>query len=311
MVCVGVVSDRGSVLRLLRFAGVDGVDYVNASLVSSSLFSFPCRSYIAAQAPLSAYVSDFWHLLWERRVTLLVMLTREKERWKDDALVRKADRYWPEEGEGEVTIGELTVECQHTQQESEGLIVRRFRVRSNGQGKAEEDADAPAARMLVQLHFVGWPDHGVPPHIPDFAAFVERYRSMRDAEGLPSSSHDLPPIAVHCSAGIGRTGTFIAIDVLLDEVRHLRQRRMRDGGVSPLNIVRLLRTSRPGMVQTKGQYQLIYQLLDHHLARPQQQQMEGEEKEEEESRDNSIATATATDTATATATATASAAPNG
>ena len=266
------------------------MDYVNASLVSSKLFPFPCRSYIAAQAPLPAYVSDFWHLIWERGVQLLVMLTREKEKWKDDSLVRKADRYWPEEEEGEVRIGQLRVECLSTQRQTEalGLITRRFRVRLHSGGDEGEE------REVVHLHFVGWPDHGVPPHVAHFADFVDTYRQLRDAGGaaggggrsesdvdsdssakpphsssstaLSSStaaSSSLAPILVHCSAGIGRTGTFIAIDLLLDEIRHCGLSGA--AGISPLNTVRLLRTSRPGMVQTKGQYQFIFQLIDHSI----------------------------------------------
>ena len=264
------MSDASSLVRLRRFAGLDGTSYVNASSVPPSLFpQWPlCWGYIAAQAPLASYAADFWHLLWEQRVLLLVMLTRLKERWKDDVLVRKADRYWPEEDEGEVAIGQLRVQCTHTQRHTDAVIVRRFRVRlaergrrsgdgdGGGEEAVEEEEEEEEQREVVHVQYVGWPDHGVPPDPASFAAFFSVYRSLRAC-----TQRALHPLLVHCSAGIGRTGTFLAIDVLLDAVS--------DGApaVSVLNTVRVLRSSRPGMVQTKAQYAFVFRFVDFALQR--------------------------------------------
>ena len=244
---------------------MDGTSYVNASSVPPSLFpQWPlCWGYIAAQAPLASFAADFWHLLWEQRVLLLVMLTRLKERWKDDVLVRKADRYWPEEGEGEAAIGQLRVQCTHTQRHTDAIIVRRFRVRlaeqrgrSSGDGDEGEEGEEGEEREVVHVQYVGWPDHGVPPDPTSFAGFFSVYRSLREC-----TQRALHPVLVHCSAGIGRTGTFLAIDVLLDAVSHGAP------AVSVLNTVRVLRGSRPGMVQTKAQYAFVFRFIDFALQR--------------------------------------------
>ena len=285
--CVAVWADASSLLRLRRFAGVWGSSYVNASLVSPQLFPFPCCAYIAAQAPLPSVFSDFWHLLWEQGVELVVMLTREKERWKggEESYARKADRYWPEEEEGEVQVGRLYIACTHTDSSVAHVVARHFALRLEGERKAGDPEgggegtgdEAAETRSLVHLHYTGWPDHGVPPDVASFADFFAAYRRVRAGRAEAAA-----PIAVHCSAGIGRTGTFIAIDLLLDQIDHLTHLQRPHSSSAPstasspaasdaaasvsvLHTVRLLRQSRPGMVQTKGQYAFIYHFVAHAL----------------------------------------------
>ena len=303
------------------FGGVFGSPYVNASLVSPSLFSFPCPAYIACQAPLPALIADFWHVVWEQGVQVVVMLTREKERWKggEDSFVRKADRYWPEEEEeGEVQVGRLSIACHRTDAAQDNFVVRHFRLRLRGGGEGEEEG-GEEEREVVHLHYVGWPDHGVPPSVSSFADFFSAYRRLRGGPIPPA------PVVVHCSAGIGRTGTFIAIDLLLHHIAHLHHTHLLHSheqqqppahslhlpssspssspsddssacstsaalpplSVSVLNTVRLLRQSRPGMVQTKGQYQFIYTFIAHALqhrlyTQPSPVEQSGAEEEEVE-----------------------------
>ena len=304
-----VLPNSASRIRLRTF---EGSDYVNASLVSPDLFSFPAYPYIAAQAPLSTCVADFWHMVLEQRSELVVMLTKEKERGKDDAAIRKADRYWPPALQHNLTLGpltvtlthSLTVDAEHVQQ-----LTRATQPHTSSAALAhilhscqpsESAADAASAssasacpivirefalscggevRTVRQLHYLGWPDHGVPSDLASFASLLQLYRSLRAV--TPRTA----PVIVHCSAGIGRTGTFCTIDLALDQLAHCIQQQqhssdtdsgdsltpasataqpsqVKQAAVSVANIVRLLRVSRPGMVQTKGQYQFCYRFID-------------------------------------------------
>ena len=224
--------------------------------------------------------------------------------------MRKADRYWPEPEDGAVAIGQLSVECIDTQQQPpqqlrqtaaaaassssdptsssshlrcllpsacrasgcSDCVLRRFRVLHAGR-----------ERVVQQLQFLAWPDHGVPLELSALASFFTVYRQARQAARSSSPSSPPPPVLVHCSAGIGRTGTFCTIDLCLDSLAHGRD-------VSVLNTVRLLRLSRPGMVQTRQQYALCYAFIDHCIqhslfgcsASPAGQGEEDEEDEEQE-----------------------------
>ena len=334
-----VLPNSASRVRLLTFEGCYHSDYVNASLVRPDLFSFPAYPYIAAQAPLAACVADFWYMVWEQRSELVVMLTKERERAKDDAVIRKADRYWPSSSEHSLTFGAVTValihsialdeqriqhiqradataasltallsDCKQTEPTASASSSSSSTTSSLLPSPSSAAPAAPACTIVVrelelsvgserrtvrQLHYIGWPDHGVPSDLASFDSLLQLYRSLRAV--TPRTA----PIVVHCSAGIGRTGTFCTIDLALDQIAHssshhtTRQQRSnseadtgRDGltttqptapqpqpllatpraAVSVANIVRLLRVSRAGMVQTKGQYQFCYRFIDYHIA---------------------------------------------
>ena len=337
-----VLPNCASRIRLRTFEGCYASDYVNASLVSPDLFPFPAQPYIAAQAPLSACVADFWAMAWEQRCELVVMLTKERERAKDDSTIRKADRYWPNSSQQPLTLGPLTIELAHTIPLGPQLIqhaVQQMAAASAthelassqltaillscqptdsassshspsevASGSSLHSADASACSIVIrelvlscggerrcirQLHYIGWPDHGVPSDLPSFASLLLLYRSLRSA--TPRTA----PVIVHCSAGIGRTGTFCTIDLALDQLAHAKQQQHSAdatngssypapltastasqpvdaappqtagvAAVSVANLVRLLRVSRGGMVQTKGQYQFCYRFLDFVLAHP-------------------------------------------
>jgi netrin-G3 ligand len=104
---------------------------------------------------------------------------------------------------------------------------------------------------VTHYHFLAWPDHGVPADKTVMLAFIRRVRQIHPPEG--------PPLIVHCSAGVGRTGTFITLDTMLQRL---------DKKEESLNIYEFLvnmRKSRVLMVQTEAQYVYIHDSLAEYI----------------------------------------------
>jgi len=204
-------------------------DYINANYIRGTTE----HAYIACQAPVPDAFVDFWQMLWENKVAVVVMLTRLVER-----TFLKAHQYWPDEDERTRRFGPFAVTfCRTSHHRS--IAVRVFSVRHTASG------DPP--RQLVQLHYTDWPDFGVP-HDP---SGIVRVLELMDLYSAMSKNH---PIVIHCSAGIGRTGTLITIHLYMERLK-------RREHASVAKIVALLRRQRMGMVQTKEQYAFIYQVL--------------------------------------------------
>ncbi|TDH70300.1 hypothetical protein CCR75_002218 [Bremia lactucae] len=222
-------------------------DYINASYIDGG--------YIACCAPVPAAIGDFWHMVWQCHVHVVLMLTNfvEHERLK-------AVRYWNPRGYA-VTYGNLQVQLldKKTQIEGLGFIVRRFQLSHKIGLKTE-------SRTLLHLQLTKWPDHGVLRDFRVIASMLDTVNCYRD-----DASRRLKveaKVVVHCSAGIGRSGTFIAIDILLKQLhRVLIGRKCETEGtqeIVPLDVSKVvyrLRSQRPGMVQTPEQYQMIYHFL--------------------------------------------------
>uniref|UniRef100_A0A8D8UCD9 protein-tyrosine-phosphatase n=1 Tax=Cacopsylla melanoneura TaxID=428564 RepID=A0A8D8UCD9_9HEMI len=204
----------------------EGSDYVNASYVPGHLSP---RQYIATQGPLAGTCEEFWRLCWESKTPAIVMLTQCVELGRD-----KCHRYWPI-GVGTMQYGALTVcltEVTHyTGWSLSELVLYR--------GEKQ--------RTVFHFHFTSWPDHGVPQTRDTLARFVFEFRAR--------IKPDQNPVVVHCSAGVGRTGTFIAIDTVLQQLDKLGDA----GSVDILGMVYGLRKARKQMVQTVEQYEYIYQ----------------------------------------------------
>ncbi|XP_051846020.1 receptor-type tyrosine-protein phosphatase H isoform X22 [Antechinus flavipes] len=204
-------------------------DYINASFIPG--LSGP-REYIATQGPLPQTVGDFWRLVWDQQSRTIVMLTNCVESGRV-----KCEHYWPLDAQT----------CNHG----------RLRVTLKGEEVAEHwtvrdlqlfHMDLKESLSVRQFHFTAWPDHGVPRSPDPLLAFQALLR-----EQLEQNVEGGPPI-VHCSAGVGRTGTLIAVDVLLRQLQKHRR-------VGVQSFVRKMRRSRPLMVQTEGQYIFLYQTL--------------------------------------------------
>ncbi|XP_049739843.1 receptor-type tyrosine-protein phosphatase beta isoform X2 [Elephas maximus indicus] len=205
-------------------------DYINASYIPGNNFR---REYIATQGPLPGTKDDFWKMAWEQNVHNIVMVTQCVEKGRV-----KCDHYWPADQDS-LYYGDLILQML-----SESVLpewtIREFKICS------EEQPDSH--RLIRHFHYTVWPDHGVPETTQSLIQFV---RTVRDyINRTPGAG----PTVVHCSAGVGRTGTFIALD------RILQQLDSKDT-VDIYGAVNDLRLHRAHMVQTECQYVYLHQCV--------------------------------------------------
>ncbi|XP_026054024.1 receptor-type tyrosine-protein phosphatase mu-like [Carassius auratus] len=220
-----IIAYDHSRVRLQNLDGEQNSDYINANYVDG--YHRP-NHYIATQGPMQETVIDFWRMVWQENTATIVMVTNLVEVGRV-----KCCKYWPDDTE---IYRDIKVTLIETQLLSE-YVIRTFAVEKRG---------AHEIREISQFHFTGWPDHGVPYHATGLLGFVRRVKAK--------SPSNAGPIAVHCSAGAGRTGCFIVIDIMLDMAE-------REGVVDIYNCVRELRSRRVNMVQTEEQYVFIHDAI--------------------------------------------------
>ncbi|XP_028286509.1 receptor-type tyrosine-protein phosphatase beta [Parambassis ranga] len=205
-------------------------DYINASYIPGNSFR---REYIATQGPLPGTKDDFWKMVWEQNVHNVVMVTQCVEKGRV-----KCDHYWPFD-QDPLYYGDLIVQMM-----SESVLpewtIREYNICSEEQHSFR--------RLIRQFHYTVWPDHGVPETTQSLIQFV---RTVRDYVNRSPGSG---PTVVHCSAGVGRTGTFIVLD------RMLQQLDTKDT-VDIYGAVFDLRLHRSHMVQTEVQYLYLHQCV--------------------------------------------------
>ncbi|XP_037371508.2 receptor-type tyrosine-protein phosphatase H [Talpa occidentalis] len=220
-------------VALKPVSGEPGSDYINASFIPGLSSS---QEFIATQGPLPQTVGDFWRLVWEQQSRTLVMLTNCIESGRV-----KCEHYWPLDTKP-CTHGDLRVTLTGEE------VTDNWAVRSLQLRHVREEKEL----FVRQFHYLTWPDHGVP-HAPDtvlaFWKVLREWLNQNEKEAMGGG----PPI-VHCSAGVGRTGTLIALDVLLRQLEG-------EGLVGPFNFVKKMRGSRPLMVQTEAQYVFLHQCI--------------------------------------------------
>ncbi|XP_072886650.1 tyrosine-protein phosphatase non-receptor type 22-like isoform X1 [Hemitrygon akajei] len=204
-------------------------DYINASFIKGV---YGPQAYIATQGPLPHTVIDFWRMLWEYNVVVVVMACREFEMGR-----KKCERYWASKGEDPFCIGPFSIACEQEDVKPE-YIIRTLQVHF-------QDIN----RTIYQLHYVNWPDHDIPSSVDPILELIVDMRKIQP--------HDDVPICVHCSAGCGRTGVICAIDytwkLLKDEII--------PENFSIFALIQEMRTQRPSVVQTKEQYGLVYRAI--------------------------------------------------
>ncbi|XP_069599465.1 tyrosine-protein phosphatase non-receptor type 13 isoform X1 [Ranitomeya imitator] len=211
--------------------------YINASFIKMPVGNDEFI-YIACQGPLPSTVSDFWQMVWEQNSTVIAMMTQEMEGGKI-----KCQRYWPEELQRPVRItNELQLTLVQTQQ-LESFVLRVVELQELQSGEA---------RHIAHLNFTAWPDHDTPTDPNQLLTFISYMRHI----------HRCGPIITHCSAGIGRSGTLICIDVMLGLIS-------KDLEFSISDLVRTMRLQRHGMIQTEEQYMFCYQVILYVLKRLQ------------------------------------------
>lgn len=201
------------------------------------------KSYIAAQGCLPNTKSDFWRMIWQEDVRVIAMITNEIEEGK-----KKCERYWPATGE-DVRFENLLVECVSVTQYGQ-YIIRELDVRNQNYCKT-----------IFQYQYTAWPDHGTPT-VPDGVLFfINEVNKCMIEVAQAKDAPDQNILCVHCSAGVGRTGTFIVLDMLIDKMKI-------NGPNCDLDVqhaVRMARAQRPGMVQNKLQYRFIYIALQGYI----------------------------------------------
>uniref|UniRef100_A0A7N6A366 protein-tyrosine-phosphatase n=1 Tax=Anabas testudineus TaxID=64144 RepID=A0A7N6A366_ANATE len=214
-------------VKLMSMHNDEGSDYINGNYIPGYKHA---KEYIATQGPLPETRNDFWKMVLQQKSPIIVMLTQCNERRRV-----KCDHYWPFTDEP-VMYGEISVEML-SETESPEWIIRKFRL-----GYADETQD------VLHLNYTSWPDHGVPTvnAIESILQFVLIVRQQ--------ANRTRDPIIVHCSAGVGRTGTFIALDRLM---QHIREHEF----VDILGMVSEMRSHRLSMVQTEEQYVFIHQCV--------------------------------------------------
>ncbi|KAI0224033.1 hypothetical protein LSAT2_024929 [Lamellibrachia satsuma] len=203
-------------------------DYINANHIMG--YKEKANAYLATQGPKDWTIEDVWRMVWQEKTNTVVMLANLYELGKE-----KCSRYWPEKGKTQ-TWGHFIAESISEEQFAD-YVIREFTLKNQ---------ELKKMRKIRQLHFTAWPDKGTPEYAYPLLAFHRKVHSF--------DSERRGPLLVHCSAGVGRTGTFIAIDILI-------QQAAAEGKVDIFNCVNLLRTQRMDMVQTLAQYVFVFQAL--------------------------------------------------
>ncbi|XP_071590854.1 receptor-type tyrosine-protein phosphatase N2 [Heliangelus exortis] len=201
----------------------DKSDYINASPIMDHDPRNP--AYIATQGPLTATVADFWQMVWENGCVVIVMLTPLVENG-----VKQCYHYWPDEGSNLYHIYEVNLVSEHIW--CEDFLVRSFYLKN---------LQTNETRTVTQFHFLSWNDQRVPASTRSLLDFRRKVNKCYKGRSCP--------VVVHCSDGAGRSGTYILIDMVLNKMAK---------GAKEIDIAATLehlRDQRPGMVQTKEQFE--------------------------------------------------------
>ncbi|KAM8977274.1 receptor-type tyrosine-protein phosphatase V-like [Pelodytes ibericus] len=214
-------------VRLKQLLGDSNSGYINANYIPGF---HGVNEYIATQAPTPASVIDFWRMIWEQRVKTIIMLTVCKENGKI-----LCEQYWPSDT---ASFGPFTV-CCIEELHCKEWTTRHFTLHHGLENQM---------RRISQIHFMGWPDRGIPQTPASLVAFVDQMREQVQAVD------DCGPTVLHCSAGVGRTGTLIALDVALQQLRD-------ESCIDVFNTVYQMRLNRYMMLQTLDQYIFVHRCI--------------------------------------------------
>jgi len=276
-----VLVIKQTAVKLGEISGVQGSCYINANFVSDKSNDKKKQLYICCQAPLNSTINDFWRMTWEQEVPVIVMITNLVEKNRP-----KADAYWPNKVKSVACYGEIYVKLLSDKKKSnQNVTIRCFQIwkkeiskdvskdtpKESNDLDLNDDIPTPSSSMnsdddnsvnesddevnpdegietrkVTQLHCTKWPDFGV----PDSAEVMKDLISEVDIRKRGVDK----PIVVHCSAGIGRTGTFVAIHMCL-------QKDLQGEEINISKTVKSLREQRLGMIQSEEQYFFVYSVV--------------------------------------------------
>ncbi|KAM3873249.1 LOW QUALITY PROTEIN: tyrosine-protein phosphatase non-receptor type 6 [Diretmus argenteus] len=220
---------------------VVGSDYINANYVKNTLWELGNQKvYIATQGCLATTVNDFWQMVWQEGTRVIVMTTREVEKGRN-----KCVPYWPDL-HGSKEVGSYVVTFV-SERDATDYKVRILEIAPLNQSHS--------ARTIWHYQYLSWPDHGVPQEPGGVLSFLTQVNDKQ------ASFADAGPMVIHCSAGIGRTGTFVVIDMILETIDTLGL----DCDIDIQKCIQMVREQRSGMVQTEAQYKFIYLAVSEYI----------------------------------------------
>jgi len=224
-------------------------DYINASFISDVMLG-TSRKYIAAQGPGEETTPAFWSMIWQYDIRVVVMLTNLVEGGGFTCI--KCNMYWPESVGDTKRFGDIEVQL-FDKAEAPNYIVRKLDVTHRGAGQG-------SSRVIVHIQFTNWLDRSAPEDAGNLIQLVQLTRVM--VNQFSSKQGDSPsPLLVHCSAGVGRTGTFICVDQIMRSIDSSRTTE-----IDIFHTVYQLRRDRRYMVQTRAQYEYVYKCVEAYLA---------------------------------------------
>ncbi|XP_037070696.1 tyrosine-protein phosphatase 99A-like isoform X1 [Pollicipes pollicipes] len=228
---LNIVAYDHSRVPLSPLPGQHRCDYVNANFIDG--YERP-RAYIGTQGPLPDTYAAFWRMVWEQDVHIVVMITNLMERGR-----KKCDMYWPQEGSETYGVIKVTASGEDVMAT---YTIRKFKLQHLKSKKPRR----VASKTVYQYHYTNWPDHGIPENPLPILSFVRK--------SAAANSDGAGPIIVHCSAGVGRTGTYILLDSMM---RMIRTR----GELNVFGFLKYIRTQRNFLVQTEDQYIFVHDAL--------------------------------------------------